>query len=99
MRKRLFEIIEKSTGDRASAIYDYAMMAVIIVSLLPLAFKEVTPFLTALDYVTVSIFILDYLLRLFTADLKLQKGPVSFLIYPFTLMALIDLLCILPTFI
>ena len=99
MRKRLFEIIEKADeGDRASAVYDYSMMVVIIASLLPLAFKRTTPFLAILDYVTVSIFILDYLLRIATADLKLEKGPVSFVLYPFTLMALIDLLCILPTF-
>ena len=99
MRKRIFEIIEKSSeGDLASTAYDYFMMVVIIVSLLPLAFKRATPYLTALDYPTVTVFILDYLLRLFTADFKLQKGPISFIIYPFTIMAVIDLLCILPTF-
>ena len=98
MKKRLFEIIEKSDGDRASAIYDYTMMVVIIASLLPLAFKETTPALSVIDYVTVAIFILDYLLRIFTADLKLEKGVASYFIYPFTPMALIDLLCILPTF-
>ena len=99
MKKQLFEIIEKSDGsNRASAVYDYSMMAVIIASLLPLAFKKTTPVLTAIDYVTVAIFILDYLLRLLTADLKLQKGTASYFLYPFTPMALIDLLCILPTF-
>lgn len=98
MRKRIFEIIEISDGDRLSAVYDYTMIVVIILSLVPLAFKESTPFLAALDRVTVSIFILDYLLRLLTADKKLQKGPASFAIYPFTPMALIDLLCILPSF-
>ena len=98
MRSRLFEIIEKSNGDRASAIYDYTMMAVIIASLTPLAFKHTTPVLIAMDRVTVVIFILDYLLRLITADYKLQKGALSFFLYPFTPMALIDLLCILPSF-
>ena len=99
MRNRLFEIIEVSEdGDRASAVYDYTMMAVIVLSLLPLAFKHSSAVLTAIDYATAGLFILDYLLRLFTADLKLGKGPVSFFLYPVTLMALIDLLCILPTF-
>ncbi len=104
MRKRIFEIIEKSDGDRetvidrASEIYDYSMMAVIILSLLPLAFRTMTPVLTVIDYVTVGIFILDYLLRIVTADYKLQKGTASFFLYPFTPMALIDLLCILPSF-
>ena len=42
-------------------------------------------------------FCLDYLLRLFTADLKLGKSVASFFIYPLTPMALIDLLSILPS--
>ena len=99
MRKRLFEIIEVSEdGDKASAVYDYSMMAVIILSLLPLAFKHTSTLLTVIDYATAALFILDYVLRLLTADLKLKKGAVSFLVYPVTPMALIDLLCILPTF-
>ena len=52
----------------------------------------------AIDRCAAVIFIADYLLRLFTADLKLGRGALSFLIYPFTPMAIIDLLCILPSF-
>ena len=99
MRKKIFEIIEVSDGsNRASAVYDYMMMAVILLSLLPLTVKSSEPVLQALDYVTAGIFILDYLLRICTADYKLQKGAGSFILYPFTPMAIIDLLCILPTF-
>lgn len=98
-RRRIYEIIEPSAGgDRASAIYDCAMIAVILASLLPLAFKNTTALLNALDRISVGIFILDYLLRLMTADYKLKKGPVSFLLYPISFMALLDLLCILPSF-
>ncbi len=42
-------------------------------------------------------FIIDHILRLLTADYKLEKGKISFLLYPFTFMALADLLCILPS--
>jgi len=99
VRKKIFDIIELAVGEnKASAIYDSIMIVVIILSLLPLAFKVTTPFLTTLDYVTAAVFILDYALRMYTADLKLKKGPVSFLLYPFTPLAIIDLLCILPTF-
>lgn len=98
MRRRVYEIIELSDGDRTSAVYDYIMMAVIVASLVPLAFKETTPFLSVLDKITVAVFILDYALRLLTADFKLQKGGASFVLYPFTPMALVDLLCILPSF-
>lgn len=99
IRKRLFEVIEISSGDDlASSIYDYSMMVVIIASLVPLAFKQPVAAFTIVEKVTVVVFIVDYLMRLFTADLKLKKGWVSFFIYPFTLMALIDLMCILPSF-
>ena len=98
MRRRIFEIIELSDGDRASAVYDYSMIVVIIASLIPLAFKEATTLLDYLDKITVSVFILDYLLRIITADYKLKKGAVSFILYPITPMALIDILCILPSF-
>ena len=98
-RKRLFEIIEASHGnDVLSSIYDYFMIVVIIISLIPLAFKRSTQAFGVIERVTVAIFIIDYVLRLLTADLKLGKGWISFLVYPFTLMALIDLVCILPSF-
>lgn len=98
MRKRLFEIIEVAPDDDlVSRIYDIFMMAVIIISLLPLCFKSQPYVLVIIDKVTVSVFIIDYLLRLITADYKLQKGISSFFRYPFTPMAIIDLLCILPS--
>ena len=99
LRKRLFEIVEiTSRKDAKGTIYDFFMIAVIIVSLIPLAFKQDYPIFTVFEIVSVTAFIVDYILRFITADMKLKKGWVSFLIYPFTFMALIDLLCILPTF-
>ena len=49
------------------------------------------------DKATVVIFIVDYIIRLITADKQLNKGIASFVIYPFTPMAIIDLLSILPS--
>lgn len=99
MRKRIFEIIEvEKDGDTLSKVYDLFMMGTIIVSLIPLLFKTDTPLFQIMDYVTTGIFILDYCLRICTADYKLNKGLLSFIRYPFTFMALIDLLSILPTF-
>lgn len=99
IRKRIYEITGKSEGhDKVSAVYDYAMILVIIASLVPLAFKADTPFLFYVDKVTVAIFILDYLLRWMTADYKFgRKGVISFARYPFSMMAIIDLLSILPS--
>ena len=98
-RKRIFEIIEKSNGeDRWSSIYDWMMIIVIIISLLPLAFKQETFFFLLVDKVTVSVFIVDYFLRWMTADYKFGKrNAISFIRYPFSTMAIIDLISILPS--
>ena len=97
MRQKLYEIIEPSKGNLASKIYDFFMMAVILISLFPLAFKTTNTLFVVIDCVTVSVFIVDYLLRLFTADLKLKKSVASFFLYPLTPMAIIDLVSILPS--
>ena len=85
-------------SSRDSRIYDYFQLVAIILSLVPLAFRDYPPFFAVLEYVCVSFFILDYVLRWLTADFSLKKGALSFVLYPFTPMAIIDLLSILPTF-
>ena len=75
------------------------MTAVIVLSLVPLCFWEENAVFNAIEYVCVSIFIADYIARWVTADYKLNKGAVSFVLYPFTPMAIVDLVTILPTFI
>lgn len=99
MRKRIYEIIEKSDGnDRLSTVYDVFMIVVIVVSLIPLAFKQENNLFYVLDKVCVAIFIIDYLLRWITADYKFGSSkPISFIKYPFSIMAIVDLISILPS--
>lgn len=98
LRKRIYQVIEiAGPGDRLSAVYDYLMMAAILVSLVPLAFKQTTLLFDVIDKATVTLFVLDYLARLVTADHKLGRGAKSFVLYPFTPMALVDLVSILPS--
>ena len=98
MRKKVFSVIEPvDNGSKLSNIYDFIMMTTIVISLVPLAFKETNAVFRWIDYITVSIFILDYFLRLITADFKIKKSVVSFFIYPITPMAIIDLVSILPS--
>ena len=98
MRNKLFSIIEPmENGNKLSNIYDFIMMATIVVSVVPLAFKETNVVFQWIDYITVGVFILDYFLRLMTADYKLKKSVASFFIYPLTPMAIIDLISILPS--
>jgi len=98
MRKKLYSIIDQNEENNfLNEIYDFVMMATIIISLIPLAFKENYTIFKWIDYITVVIFILDYILRFLTADYKLNKSFSSFFIYPFTPMAIIDLISILPS--
>ena len=99
MKKRIFEIIEKAEShDTISAIYDYFVMLMIILSLIPLAFKAETTLFAVIDKLTVAVFIVDYVLRWFTADLKYGKRSVwSYVRYPFSFMAIVDLVSILPS--
>jgi len=97
MRKKLYQIIEPANDNVLSKIYDFFMMTVIVISIMPLAFKETNIIFDIIEYITVSIFIIDYFLRLITADLKLNKSVLLFLIYPITPLAIIDLLSILPS--
>ena len=98
MRKHLYEIIENPNEDnKLSNIYDFSMLIIIIASLIPLFFKNENIGFIIIDKVTVCIFIIDYLLRWITADYKMDKGKFSFFIYPFSFMAIIDMLSILPS--
>ena len=97
MRKQIYQIIEPATDNLLSKIYDFFMMAVIVISIIPLGFKKTNAVFAFIETVTVAIFIIDYLLRLLTADFKVQKSVRSFFIYPITPMAVIDLLSILPS--
>ena len=73
------------------------MMITIVISLVPLMTKRQNTFLGVIDIVTVFIVIVDYLMRLLTADYKLNKRSASFLLYLFTPMAILDLLTILAS--
>ena len=99
VRRRVYEIIEVAReDDKASFWYDMLMLLTIVVSILPLAFKKRYWIFQYTDEVTTTLFIVDYLLRLWTADFKLNdRSAAAFFRYPFTPWAIIDLVSILPT--
>ncbi|MBO4362138.1 MAG: ion transporter [Paludibacteraceae bacterium] len=99
-RKNIFEVVETESTSLVSKIYDWAMLVFIVASLVPLAFREQIIALVWLDRISVSIFIVDYLLRWLTADYKLTTTAKwkAFLLYPITPFAVVDLLSILPSF-
>ena len=74
MRKRIFEIIEKSKpNDIISKTYDIFMIIIIFLSLVPITVKEQTSLLITIDYACAYIFIIDYILRWITSDYKLNQ--------------------------
>lgn len=98
-RKQIYEIIEKDDGSNVwSHLYDVFMFATIILSVVPLMFWDHRPIFTYIEIFTTTIFIIDYILRWVTADFKLGKGQHSFVSYPYSFWAIIDLLTILPSF-
>lgn len=96
---RIYDLINKDKkGMWASRLYDWYMLVMIIASIVPLMFIEDYPIFTTIEWITVSAFIIDYIFRWLTSNILLKRGWVSYLIYPFTPMAIIDLLSILPGF-
>lgn len=97
MRKRIYTLIEPvQDGNRVSLAYDILMLIAITASIIPLMFVEENATFLIIEQVTVAFFIVDYLLRWCTADYRLQKKQWSFVLYPFSAWAIIDLLSILP---
>ena len=98
-RKQLYEIIEIDEGTNVwSHLYDVGMFIIIILSVVPLMFWEHHLYFTYLEFFTTTVFIIDYFLRWITADFRLKKGKHSFVNYPYSFWAIIDLLSILPSF-
>ena len=98
MRQKIFEIIERDENDNLiSKLYDRIMQLAIFVSIIPLMFRGQNVIFTTIESVVTILFVTDYLLRWLTSDLRSKKkGIWAFVLYPFTLIAIIDLLTILP---
>lgn len=99
MRRRLYNIIKSPTeGNSETTLYDYFMMIVIIVSLLPLIYKpDAEPYwVIYIEHIAVTIFIIDYVLRWIVADYEYPNLKAPFLQYVYQPMAIIDIVSILP---
>lgn len=98
-REYIRELIEPRNDSSSSRMYDWIMLAAIVVGIIPLLFREQSMLFWYFDLISGLCFVVDYLLRWITADLSSKKNRVvAFMLYPFTPMAIIDLLSILPTF-
>ncbi|MBO4696753.1 MAG: ion transporter [Lachnospiraceae bacterium] len=106
-KKRIFHIIQIGTNDDiASRVFDIFIVCVIFLNLFVVLFdtfdvaKDFKTPINVIEWVTVIIFTIEYLLRLWTADYLYPKrsywgAKVAFV---FSFFGLIDLLSILPTY-
>ena len=100
IRRQIYELIgpfDLHEDNVWSNAYHGVMFVAILVSITPLMFRAKYEIFWYFDVIPAILFIIDYILRWITADYDLKKGKASFFIYPFTFMAIVDLLSILPT--
>ncbi|MBQ2695496.1 potassium channel family protein [Candidatus Saccharibacteria bacterium] len=97
-RKKVFDIIEPlSKNHKSSKYYDWMMIAVTLISFIPLVFhnENIWP-LAAINILCVIIFAVDYTARFITANYHYKNNSLwSFARYPFSPLAIIDLIVIL----
>ena len=98
-RKTIDHIVNPEVHTRTSRAYDLIMLLAIAAGIIPLMFRGQSTFFWALEVGASFCFIVDYILRWCTADYHSERSQLgAFLIYPFTPLAIIDLLSILPIF-
>ena len=100
--KRILEkinnIIEPNKESKISQVYDSIMLIAIVIGVLPLMFRTQYKLFWYFDIISCICFVVDYILRWATCRLRSNmKNWLAYVIYPFTPMAIIDLLSILPT--
>ncbi|MBP5649886.1 MAG: ion transporter [Bacteroidales bacterium] len=98
-RKWIGDLVEPRKEGAFSTAYDFLMIVAIIMGTVPLLFRVQIKLFWYFDIISGAIYLVDYLLRWMTCDLRSDKPKwKAFLLYPFTPMAILDLLSILPTF-
>ena len=98
-RKWISDLVEPRKPGVLSQVYDCLMFVAIALGTVSLLFREYRPLFLYFDIISGVIYIVDYILRWMTCDLRSEKPKWKvFLVYPFTPMAILDLLSILPTF-
>ena len=105
-KERVFAIISKADeGDRASKIFDGCIMTLIVLSVLSIvleSFEGLAVRFAAVfrifEAVSVAVFAVEYVLRIWTADLLYPGARHPRLRYVVSFMALVDLAAFLPFF-
>ncbi len=95
MRHKIYQMVHIYDRNLLSVIYKYFMISIIILSLIPLMVKEDPEYFHIIESICLVIFIVDYLLRWFTADYKFENHKwISFLKYPFRFISIVDFMSV-----
>ena len=106
LKKRVFEVISKAeSGDRLSHIFDGTIMSLIILSVVSIVLESYESIAAryivvfrVFEDITVFVFTVEYLLRIWTADLLYPEAKHPYFKYIRSFMAIVDLAAILPFF-
>lgn len=105
MKRAIFEIIEVHPDRKLSHIFDIFIISLIILSVIAIVLESFQGIrasfgveLRYFEYCSITIFSIEYLLRLWTSDLKYKKSTwlSSASVFFFSAYGLIDLFAILP---
>ena len=82
-RKKIYDILEPGIKEGSlSRLYDIFMIVVIILCTIPLMVRETNAVFDVFDAIAVTVFSIDYILRLITADYYFKDRRLrSFLRY------------------
>ena len=98
-RKFIHDIVKTPKVSTGSRIYGAVMLMAIVIGVFPLMFRHYNELFWWMDLISSLLFIIDYFFRWCTADFESKyKDWRAYVVYPFTPMAIIDLLSILPVF-
>lgn len=97
-RECICDLVEPRKGTFISRAYDYIMLIAIIIGTNPLLFREQDSVFWLFDIISGLCYLVDYILRWMVSDFRSNRPKwQAFIIYPFTPMAVLDLLSIMPT--
>jgi len=104
LKQRVYEIIEKAQdGDILSYVFDISIIIFILLNIVAITaasyetFADAHPLLLQrFELISIIIFTIEYLLRLWTARNKYPNSKIPYICFIFSASAIIDLAAILP---
>jgi len=103
MKNHIYNLLRSDHPSKASRVFDYVIMCLILLSLIEIVLESFPYFkgrrhivLEVVEWVTIVVFSVEYIMRLYTADLKYPDSKWPIVRFIFSVSGIIDLLAILP---